>query len=265
MAESESTITGSQTAIQCEVCGRENSAHSLYCVQCGSHLGSPCLNCATPVAPQAKFCSECGTAVASGLNPMADPEYVGFWARFSAQVIDLVVLSLVFGLLGFFLAFVPAVGGLLLTVASSAYLYKNFKNQTPGRMLLKMRVVDRDGQDISLLRGLLRETVGKFVSLLFFGLGFIWVAIDGKKQGWHDKIAGTFVVDNPYSGGPKFMRDFFKLGAKTEEDEDEEVADPANDDTAERDKDKNSEHVSSGDPQQTDATQNPVSEKQGKH
>lgn len=194
MAESDSTIPGPQTTVRCEGCGRQNPGHSLYCVQCGSPLGRPCLNCATPVAPQARFCSECGTAVVSGLNPMADPEYVGFWARFSAQVIDLVAISLVFGLLGFMLAFVPSVGGLLLTVASLAYLYKNFKNQTPGRMLLKMRVVDRNGQDISLLRGLLRETVGKFVSLSFFGLGFIWVAIDGKKQGWHDKIARTYVI-----------------------------------------------------------------------
>lgn len=33
-----------------------------------------------------------------------------------------------------------------------------------------------------------------FVSLLPLGLGYLWVAFDGKKQGWHDKLAGTVVV-----------------------------------------------------------------------
>lgn len=33
-----------------------------------------------------------------------------------------------------------------------------------------------------------------YVSLIPFGLGFIWVAFDGRKQGWHDKLAGTVVV-----------------------------------------------------------------------
>jgi uncharacterized RDD family membrane protein YckC len=36
--------------------------------------------------------------------------------------------------------------------------------------------------------------VGYLVSSLFLYLGFIWIAFDGKKQGWHDKIAGTIVV-----------------------------------------------------------------------
>jgi uncharacterized RDD family membrane protein YckC len=30
--------------------------------------------------------------------------------------------------------------------------------------------------------------------MLVFFLGFIWVAFDKRKQGWHDKIAGTVVI-----------------------------------------------------------------------
>ena len=56
------------------------------------------------------------------------------------------------------------------------------------------------------------------------GIGLAWMVFDPKRQGWHDKIAGTFVVDNPYSGGPKFMRDFFKLGAKTKDEDQEPVS-----------------------------------------
>ena len=40
----------------------------------------------------------------------------------------------------------------------------------------------------------LREIVGKFVSAIAFFLGFLWIGWDGRKQGWHDKIAGTHVV-----------------------------------------------------------------------
>jgi len=41
---------------------------------------------------------------------------------------------------------------------------------------------------------LLRQTIGYWLSGAVFYLGFIWVAFDDKKQGWHDKIARTFVV-----------------------------------------------------------------------
>jgi len=41
--------------------------------------------------------------------------------------------------------------------------------------------------------------VGYLISALIFYLGFIWIAFDRKKQGWHDKIAGTCVIKiNPY-------------------------------------------------------------------
>ena len=31
------------------------------------------------------------------------------------------------------------------------------------------------------------------VSFFVCFIGVIWVAIDGQKQGWHDKVAGTYV------------------------------------------------------------------------
>ena len=44
---------------------------------------------------------------------------------------------------------------------------------------------------VSIVRGL-----GGFLSLAVAGLGFIWVAFDQEKQSWHDKIAGTIVVQS---------------------------------------------------------------------
>ncbi|PIP08224.1 MAG: hypothetical protein COX51_04865, partial [Syntrophobacteraceae bacterium CG23_combo_of_CG06-09_8_20_14_all_50_8] len=36
--------------------------------------------------------------------------------------------------------------------------------------------------------------IGYFISALPLYIGFLWVAFDGKKQGWHDKLAGTVVI-----------------------------------------------------------------------
>jgi uncharacterized RDD family membrane protein YckC len=65
---------------------------------------------------------------------------------------------------------------------------------TLGQRILGMEVLrERDGTRIGLGRGCLRY-LGYFVSGWVLYLGFIWVAFDARKQGWHDKIAGTVVV-----------------------------------------------------------------------
>ena len=89
--------------------------------------------------------------------------------------------------------------------------------RTPGKWVAGVVVVDSDGRTPG-PAAIPREMIGRFVAIIAVGIGLAWMVFDPKRQGWHDKIAGTFVVDNPYSGGPKFMRDFFKLGAKTEDD-----------------------------------------------
>ncbi len=109
--------------------------------------------------------------------------------------------------------------------------------RTPGKWVAGIVVVGSDGRTPG-PAAIPREMIGRFISAIAVGIGLAWIVFDPKRQGWHDKIAGTYVVDNPYSGGPKFMRDFFKLGAKT--------------------KDENQEPLSSSDRQR-----DPESEKQG--
>ena len=60
-------------------------------------------------------------------------------------------------------------------------------------MLFCLQVVSADGTPISFGIAFLRA-VGYLVSGALFNLGFIWVAFDKRKQGWHDKIAGTVVI-----------------------------------------------------------------------
>ena len=98
--------------------------------------------------------------------------------------------------------------------------------------------------------------IGKFVSFIAGTVGIVWLVFDPKRQGWHDKIAGTFVVDNPYSGGPQFLRDFFRLGEKTDDDGVESGGDETPDQTT----DKTTEAETSDDHQQK-----PLQENQGKH
>jgi uncharacterized RDD family membrane protein YckC len=46
---------------------------------------------------------------------------------------------------------------------------------------------------VDVVRALLRY-VGLIISIVVLLLGVIWIAFDSRKQGWHDKIAGTVVV-----------------------------------------------------------------------
>jgi uncharacterized RDD family membrane protein YckC len=65
--------------------------------------------------------------------------------------------------------------------------------QTPGKKLLGLKVIDITGKEMTLGIAFLRW-VGYIISKLVLFLGFIWIAFDRRKQGWHDKIAGTCVI-----------------------------------------------------------------------
>jgi uncharacterized RDD family membrane protein YckC len=58
---------------------------------------------------------------------------------------------------------------------------------------LNIRVVKTDGSYLDYPGAFLRY-IGFFISCLVFLIGVIWAAFDAQKQGWHDKIAGTYVV-----------------------------------------------------------------------
>jgi uncharacterized RDD family membrane protein YckC len=65
---------------------------------------------------------------------------------------------------------------------------------TPGQGLLGLRVIRTDGQPhLNVLRAVLR-LIGYFIAALPLFLGFIWILFDNHRQGWHDKIARTYVI-----------------------------------------------------------------------
>jgi len=97
-------------------------------------------------------------------------------------------------------AAVTAIGALLiaaiLLVLYLLYfvLFTAWRGQTPGKMLLSIRVVDATGQRPGKGRVLMREVVGKFLSGTVLYVGFLWPLWDSQHQAWHDKIAQTWVV-----------------------------------------------------------------------
>ncbi len=122
-------------------------------------------------------------------------EYMGFWIRVAASLIDLAVtIAAIAVLLIFFDSGGLALAYFLATGHNIVFL--GLRGQTVGKMILGLQVVNRQGRPPSFWRVLVREVVGKTISG-FFMLGYLWVAWHSEKRGWHDSIAGTYVVRKP--------------------------------------------------------------------
>jgi uncharacterized RDD family membrane protein YckC len=134
--------------------------------------------------------------------------YVGFRVRAVASLIDAFLVVLVtFPLLGAIYGWTFFEGRYDGYVHGPAYVLIwwlapaiavvscwVWKQATPGKMLFGARVVDaQTGRALSVGRATLRY-LGYFLSTLLFCLPLLWVAFDRRKQGLHDKIAGSVVV-----------------------------------------------------------------------
>jgi uncharacterized RDD family membrane protein YckC len=64
---------------------------------------------------------------------------------------------------------------------------------TPGKLLLGLQVVRTNHTPLGWGRATLRF-IGYWISAIVLFLGFLWVLVDRRRQGWHDKLAGTYVV-----------------------------------------------------------------------
>jgi len=137
-------------------------------------------------------------------------EYVGFWPRFGASLLDCLLLLIlitpmkcVFGIRASYLG-LNGSGDFLISVILPAIVTILFwiaRQGTPGKMAINARIVDsRTGGDASVSQLIIRY-LGYIVSTIPFGAGYIWIAISPKKQAWHDMMADTVVVRNVQSIG----------------------------------------------------------------
>jgi len=135
-------------------------------------------------------------------------EYLGFWARVGAALIDTVLVLVVtlpalvaiYGWTYFDKAQAGAGAGIVdfllsrIAPAVAVVAFWLYKQATPGKMAVSARVVDAKTGDTMTVGQSIGRYLAYFVSTIPLGLGLIWVAFDPKKQGWHDKLAGTVVI-----------------------------------------------------------------------
>jgi len=139
------------------------------------------------------------------LTPGAQ-RYAGFWIRLLAFFIDtLILVTIILAIViavygrqyvqlasaGQTLLFDIIVQGVLPAVA--AILFWRYRGATPGKMLVSARIVDAATLGAPSTGKLIGRYFAYILSSIFM-LGFIWIAFDKRKQGWHDKLAGTVVI-----------------------------------------------------------------------
>jgi uncharacterized RDD family membrane protein YckC len=145
----------------------------------------------------------------------------GFFSRSLAFVLDLVILNIVLlggsVLIQAFLSFFKLTGlvdniktaleyssnnigieSVLITLIVIGYFtfFWTLIGFTPGKAILGLKVVRKNGAKVSFGRSILRF-FAYWISAIPLFLGFLWVLWDPKRQGWHDKIAGTQVLYSP--------------------------------------------------------------------
>lgn len=91
------------------------------------------------------------------------------------------------------LRWVLTVIGSFLMLAVYLIFFWTLIDQSLGQILMGLRVVRTDGRSMTIMVSI-RRMVGYYVSFIALGLGFFWVLIDDRRQGWHDKLADTVVV-----------------------------------------------------------------------
>jgi uncharacterized RDD family membrane protein YckC len=135
----------------------------------------------------------------------SENQYAGFWQRTLATIIDSIWLyGIIYTILWFLVG--PEIFSQDASYTMTQFTFEwviplivvmafwIVKSATPGKMVFQMKIVDAETfQPVSPARLLVRY-LAYFVSMLPLFLGFLWIAWDKKKQGWHDKLAKTVVV-----------------------------------------------------------------------
>jgi uncharacterized RDD family membrane protein YckC len=181
--------------MQCRVCRQDNPSEASFCGKCGAVLATTkesVIPVAVPAPPM--------------VSPAVQTEYVGFWVRFVAFIIDSIIVGGIYSLF-YFLLYAVVFADLYTPLLSVfwfpipwllPYLYYwlfiGLRGQTLGKMAVGIKVVNAKGEKPGLGLAALREILGKLISSIVIYLGYLWIAFDNEKQGWHDKIASTHVV-----------------------------------------------------------------------
>ena len=154
-------------------------------------------------------------------TPAQQPlEYAGFWIRLWASIVDSILVAVIIAPIASALydvetATLPMgdVTGLLFETlrpqgtmdfllswvfpAIAVVLFWIYRAATPGKMLVRAKIVDAQTGAKPSTAQCIGRYLGYYVSIFTLMLGFLWIAFDPRKQGFHDKLAGTVVVRTP--------------------------------------------------------------------
>jgi len=172
-----------------------------------STMAPPAVNAG--VAPMTETAATSETSAAFGTVPPGTPQSApsasaspvfpaaasfpkaGFWERVCAAILDIILIGV--------LVVITHTAPFCLIVALAYFAGMwTWRGTTIGGILIKLQVVRTDGRPLTFVVALVRGLAAAFSAVILF-LGFLWIAWDKDKQGWHDKIAGTEVIRLPRS------------------------------------------------------------------
>jgi uncharacterized RDD family membrane protein YckC len=207
-------------AMTCPNCGYSNADSSGRCERCGAQLTAREEEVEAPVNLElpledayTRYLQRQTSTVEISEAPR--PRWGGCARRGLAFLTDLLVLAALSSIL-FFLVYVGFTVGMaahrqrlssdyligltrffvlgeILLVSGYFVLFHGMEGKTPGKWLLGLRVVGAEQRSIGYRRALVRF-LGYFPAIFSFGLGILWIVLSREKRGWHDFLAGTWVV-----------------------------------------------------------------------
>ncbi|WP_411833851.1 RDD family protein [Pseudoxanthomonas mexicana] len=172
-------------------------------------------------------------SVAAGVRVVAGGEVVlaGFWKRVAASLIDGLIVGIGGGIISMLAMAVLGIGmavsfsdiamgtapvmlqvvNWVVSIGIAAAYYGGFHasraQATLGKMAIGIKVVRSDGEQISLARGIGRY-FATWISYLVLCIGFLMAAFTERKQGLHDFVCDTLVVDKwAYTDHPEWQRE----------------------------------------------------------
>lgn len=119
--------------------------------------------------------------------------YAGFWRRFAAKLIDLLILFLPSILVAMIL---PVIGGIVIALLYWPFFESSALMGTPGKLLMGMVVTDESGGRLTFKQAMLRYLIS-ILSGMVLCLGYFFNLFTPKRQTFHDIMAGAVVIERP--------------------------------------------------------------------